>query len=73
MHKLLAQAAGATGHTVQTHTAMAQYYFLNGYTKQAIEQLKLAEKSPTLSGYQIDRIQARITDLEAQLELEELE
>jgi predicted Zn-dependent protease len=73
LHKLLAQAAGATGHTVQTHTAMAQYYFLNGYTKQAIEQLKLAEKSPTLSGYQIDRIQARITDLESQLELEELE
>jgi predicted Zn-dependent protease len=52
---------------------MAQYYFLNGYTDQAIEQLKLAEKSPTLSGYQIERIQARITDLEAQLELEKSE
>ena len=73
LHKLLAQAAGATGHTVQTHTAMAQYYFLNGYTNQAIEQLKLAEKSPRLSSYEIARIQARITNLEELLELEKLE
>ena len=73
LYKLLAQAAGATGHKVQTHTAMAQYYYLNGYTKQAIEQLKLAEKSPQLSSYEIARIQARITDLEELLELEKLE
>jgi predicted Zn-dependent protease len=73
VHKLLAQAAGATGHTVQTHTAMSQYYFLNGYTNQAIEQLKLAEKSPRLSSYEIARIQARIGDLEELLELEKLE
>jgi predicted Zn-dependent protease len=73
LHKLLAQAAGATGHTVETHTAMAQYYFLNGYTNQAIEQLKLAEKSPKLSSYQIARIQARISNLEEVLSLEKLE
>lgn len=73
LYKLLAQAAGVTDHPVRTHTAMAQYYFLNGYTHQAIEQLKLAEKSPRLSHYQIARIQARITDLEALLELEKLE
>ena len=73
LHKLLAQAAGATGHKVRTHTAMAQYYFLNGYTDQAIEQLKLAEKSPLLTSYQIARIQARISDLERLLELEKLE
>lgn len=73
LHKLLAQAAGATGHAVQTHTAMAQYYFLNGYTNQAIEQLKLAEKSPRLSSYETARIQARITNLEELLELEKLE
>ncbi|MEN8205794.1 MAG: M48 family metalloprotease [Pseudomonadota bacterium] len=73
LHKLLAQAAGATGHTVQTHTAMAQYYFLNGYTNQAIEQLKLAEKSSQLTSYQIARIQARMTYLEELLDLEKLE
>jgi predicted Zn-dependent protease len=72
-YKLLAQAAGATGHKVQTHTAMSQYYFLNGFTNQAIEQLKLAEKQPGLNDYLTARIQARITDLEALLEAEKLE
>lgn len=71
--KLLAQAAGATGHKVQTHTAMSQYYFLNGFTNQAIEQLRLAEKQPDLSNYLIARIQARITQLETLLEAEKLE
>ena len=71
--KLLAQAAGATGHQVQTHTAMAQHYFLNGYTNQAIEQLKLAQKSPGLSNYEADRIQSRIRELEKLLKAEKLE
>ena len=70
IYKLLAQAAGDTNHPVQTHTAMSQYYFLNGYTNQALEQLKLAEKSPGLSSYQTARIQARIANLEALLEAE---
>jgi predicted Zn-dependent protease len=70
IYKLLAQAAGATNHTIQTHTAMSQYYFLNGYTNQAIEQLKLAEKSPGLSSYQTARIQSRIANLEAMLDAE---
>jgi predicted Zn-dependent protease len=70
IYKLLAQAAGATNHKVQTHTAMSQYYFLNGYTNQAIEQLKLAEKSPSLSTYETARIQARIANLEALLKAE---
>jgi len=70
IYKLLAQAAGATNHPVQTHTAMSRYYFLNGYTNQAIEQLKLAEKSPGLSSYQTARIQAGIANLEALLDAE---
>ena len=70
IYKLLAQAAGATNHPIQTHTAMSRYYFLNGYTNQAIEQLKLAEKSPGLSSYQTARIQAGIANLEALLEVE---
>ena len=70
IYKLLAQAAGATNHPIQTHTAMSRYYFLNGYTNQAIEQLKLAEKSPGLSSYQTARIQAGITNLEALLDAE---
>ena len=70
VYKLLAQAAGATDHQEQTHTAMSQYYYLNGYTNQAIEQLKLAQKSPGLSNYETARIQARISDLELLLKAE---
>jgi len=73
IYKLLAQAAGATNHKLQTHTAMSQYYFLNGYTNQAIEQLKLAEKSPSLSAYETARIQARIANLESILKAERQE
>ena len=70
IHKLLAQAAGATGRNARRHTAMSAFYFLNGFTNQAIEQLKLAEKSPGLSNYQTARIQARIKDLEQLLKAE---
>jgi len=71
--KLLAQAAGTTGYSAQMHAAMSEYYYLNGYTTQAIEQLKLAEKQPGLSDYQTARLQARISELEMLLKMEELE
>jgi predicted Zn-dependent protease len=47
---------------------MSQYYFLNGFTNQAIEQLKLAAKTPGVTDYQTARIQARIQALEELLE-----
>lgn len=68
--KLLAQAAGTSGHPLQTHAAMSQYYFLNGFTNQAIEQLKLAAKTSGVTDYQSARIQARITALEELLKIE---
>jgi len=64
VYSLLARAAGATNRKVQTHTAMSQYFFLNGYTKQAIEQLQLAEKQPGLSNYQTALLQESIKNLE---------
>jgi predicted Zn-dependent protease len=73
LYKLLAQAAGLTGHPVQTHTAMGQYYLLNGYTKKAIEQMELAERTEGLSDYQAAMIQARIARLKELLKAEELE
>jgi len=73
VHKLLAQAAGLTHRPVQTHTAMGEYYFLNGYTKKAIEQMELAERTKGLSDYQASMIQARITRLKELLKTEKLE
>jgi len=66
-------AAGLTKRPAQTHSAMAQYYFLNGYTKKAIEQMELAEQTTGLSDYQAALIQARITRLKELLKAEELE
>jgi predicted Zn-dependent protease len=67
VYKLLAQAAGKTNRPLQTHTAMAEYYYLNGYTVQAVEQMKLAQKSARLSNYQAARIEARLKALNQEL------
>jgi len=73
VYKLLGQAAAATNRKIQTHTATSQYYLLNGYTNQAIEQLKLAAKQPGLSNYQSARLQAGILNLETLQHTEKLE
>jgi beta-barrel assembly-enhancing protease len=73
VYKLLAQAAGITTQPEQTHTAMAQYYYLNGYTEKAIEQLELAEHTAGLSDYQASMIQARIVKLKEILKTEKSE
>jgi predicted Zn-dependent protease len=71
IYKLLAQAAGATGRDVQTHAAMSYHYHLNGYTREAIEQLELAARVPDISSYESERIQARTKELQALLEDED--
>jgi len=71
IYKLLAQAAGASGRDVQTHAAMARHYHLNGYTREAIEQLKLAARVPDISSYESARIQARTKELQDLLEDED--
>ena len=71
IYKLLAQAAEATDREAQMHGAMSQYYFLNGFTRQAIQQLQLASREPGLSNYESARIQARLKELKALLAEEE--
>jgi predicted Zn-dependent protease len=68
--KLLAQASEATGHKVEMHEAMSQYYYLNGFTREAIQQLELASHEPGLSDYDSARIEARQKELEALFEEE---
>jgi predicted Zn-dependent protease len=63
LYKLLAQAAGTSNKPAQAHTALSQYYYLNGFTDKAIEQMQLAAKTPGLSDYQATRIQARLSQL----------
>lgn len=73
LYKLLAQAAGAIDNTAQTHTALSQFYYLNGFTDKAIEQMLLASRTRGLSDYQATRIQARLTQLKDLQKTEELE
>jgi predicted Zn-dependent protease len=70
VYKLLAQAAEATRRKVEMHEAMSQYYFLNGFTRDAIQQLELANHEPGLSDYESARIEARQKELEAIFEEE---
>ena len=44
---------------------MAEYYFLNGQTYEAVEQLTMASRIPGQDFYQASRIEARLQILEA--------
>jgi predicted Zn-dependent protease len=70
VYKVLAQASEATGRTVEMHEAMSEYYYLNGYTRDAIQQLELAAREPGLSDYDSARIEARQKELKAIFEEE---
>lgn len=71
-YQLLAKASTGMGQDVDAHEAMAEYYYLNGQTLEAVEQLTLASKLPGQDFYQTSRIEARLQELEA-LALEEKE
>jgi len=51
--------------------AKAEYFYLTGDTKLAIDRLIHAKREGNLNYYQRERIIARISQLEYELELEE--
>ena len=62
---LLAKASTGMGRDANAHEAMAEYYFLNGQTHAAVEQLTLASRIPGQDFYQSSRIEARLQELQA--------
>ncbi|MBI5041628.1 MAG: M48 family metallopeptidase [Gammaproteobacteria bacterium] len=70
LYLLLAKAATGMQRNADAHEAMAEYYYLNGQTFEAVEQLTLASRVPGQDFYQASRIEARLQVLEA-LALEE--
>lgn len=71
IYNLLAQAETDTGHLAEAHQALAEFHYLNGRTRVAIEQLKIAldntgEKDTTRKA----RIQARLAQLEDEVKSE---
>lgn len=60
LYALYAQAAQRAGDTVTTHAAMAEYHYLNGDLKQAIEQAELGLREASATPYQQAQLRARL-------------
>jgi len=68
----LTRAEAESGNTVESSMANAEYYFLTGETRVAVEQLKhiLRQADPRPDYYQTERIHARLAHLERELQIE---
>ena len=69
-YDLLSQAEAGTGSPAEAGIAKAEYYYLSGDTKLAIDRLKFAQHQSSLDYYQEERVKARLAQLEYELELE---
>jgi len=65
-YDLLARAYELTGAKAQSYLALAEKYYLIGYTQLAIEQLEMALKMDSLDFYLASRIGARYKALQAE-------
>lgn len=70
-YDLLAQAESESGSVVNSAIAKADFFYLIGDTKLAIQRLNQVEDEVDLDYYQKEKIAARISQLEYELELEE--
>jgi predicted Zn-dependent protease len=70
LYKLLAEAEGQAGHKAAGHQALAEYYYLNGQTGAAVEQLELALRTQDSDFYQSSQIEDRLAHLKDELTLE---
>ena len=68
----LTRAEADSGNMIASSMANAEYYFLTGETRVAIEQLKhiLRQPGPRPDYYQTERIHARLAYLERELQIE---
>lgn len=73
VRKQLATAAGKLGKIAEGHEQLAEFHYLTGDTRAAIQQLQQALKQPGLPYFQEARLTARLRSLEQQLaRIEEL-
>lgn len=71
VYKLLAQADGESGFAVESQQALAEYDYLNGQTRSAIERLNQALRMTDKGDfYRTTSIEARLKELKQQAELE---
>ena len=65
-YKYLAEHQRAQGHRVDSRLSLAEFHINRDEIDAAVEQLKLALKSPDIDPDQVKRVQAWIDDLKAQ-------
>ncbi len=69
-YTLLGQAEAMLGNEIETAIIQAEYYYLAGETKLAVDKLKFIKQQYKLDYYQEQRISARMAELEYELDLE---
>jgi len=69
-YEYLARAEAESNHPIESSIAHAEYYYLTGETRIAIQELKyqLRRKNPRPDYYQAERIKARIADMEQEMQ-----
>ncbi len=70
-YALLGQAESMLGNEIETAILQSEFYYLAGETKLAIEKLKFIKQRYKMDYYQEQRVMARLSELEYELELEE--
>jgi predicted Zn-dependent protease len=68
MFKLLAEAETQLGQSANAHFSLSEYYRSLGELRLAMQQLRLAQNVPDLSNYHRLRIDARLEEINAELE-----
>jgi len=70
-YSLLGQAEAMLGNEIETAILQSEYYYLAGETKLAVDKLEFIKQQYKLDYYQEQRVTARMSQLEYELELEE--
>jgi predicted Zn-dependent protease len=65
--KLLAEAENDLGQIANSHFSLSEYYRSLGELRLAVQQLRLAQKTPEVSNYQRLRIDARMDEINQEL------
>jgi len=68
----LTRAEAESGNPVESGMANAEYYFLSGETRVAIERLRyiITQEKPAPDYYQMEKIRARMAYFEQELQIE---
>lgn len=70
-YSLLGQAEAMLGNEIETAILQSEYYYLAAQTRLAVDKLKFIKQQYQIDYYQEQRINARMVELEYELELEE--